>query len=83
MINIHAVMMVIVIFALVWIWSNIMTNREYEAEIARLTQGYEDLKAWVPINKYPDYEATGFICGYVVDSDDLLKEINKITGGEK
>lgn len=60
-----------------------MTNREYEAEIARLTQGYEDLKAWVPINKYPDYEATGFICGYVVDSDDLLKEINKITGGEK
>lgn len=51
-----------------------MTNQEYEAEIARLTQGYEDLKEWIEAWSYADK------CGLAVNSDMLLNKINKITG---
>ena len=60
-----------------------MTNQEYEAEIARLTQGYEDLKFYIENNKYPEEQYQGGLGNYVVISEDIIDEINKITGGEK
>lgn len=62
-----------------------MTNQEYEAEIARLTQGYEDLKAWVEREKksIAMSEWHGYTTEEYIDSDDIIDEINKITGVEK
>lgn len=60
-----------------------MTKQEYEAEIERLTQGYEDLKAWINDNDYVEYDEDGWEGSYVVESGGMIKQINKITGGEK
>lgn len=55
------------------------------AEIARLQSGFEELKGWVEYKKHS--VAIGYWDGYTseeyVDADDLIKEINRITGVEK
>lgn len=59
-----------------------MTPQEYEAEIARLTQGYEDLKEFIEANNYEERYRGG--CEeYVVNAEWVLGEINKIIGNEK
>ena len=56
-----------------------------EAEIARLQSGFDDLKLWVESKK--KWIAMGYWEGYTseeyVDADDLIDEINRITGVEK
>lgn len=60
-----------------------MTNQEYEAEIARLTQGYEDLKDWIYVNEYYEELDDGCTTPNIVNSRHIVSEINKITGGKK
>lgn len=58
-----------------------MTNQEYEAEIARLTQGYESLKEWC--DDYREFTGESYTRGYNAALVHVLDKINKITGGEK
>lgn len=62
-----------------------MTPQEYEAEISRLTQGYEDLRATFESHK--DYMWRGFKNDYDKGFSDcahaVCDAINKITGNEK
>ena len=50
------------------------------AEIARLQSGFDELKRWVEREKYDPIES--FQIRYIIIADDLIQEINRITGVE-
>lgn len=49
-----------------------------EVEILRLQQGFEDLKKWVLTNKYDPINSFQVI--YIIHADDIIEQIDKITG---
>lgn len=57
-----------------------MTNQEYEAEIARLKQGYEDLKEHCRF-RMSDNDGSQWDVGWCSAHRRMLNQINKITGG--